>query len=713
MVKSGFSGRVLLWFVALIAGDVAAASEMQFRTVVVRNDKSLGGLLQIQLQVRRDDSNLSDRLLHSLTCDFLYDTAVLRPATGDNFIQWVDLDSTAYPYTFHHENGTSRIWLFANPDFVEDGFVAFQRRMRMIDDAWRALAVLSWRIEQTVTTHIEILPASLSAACFRDLSAPLRLAEKWMARATGIDSLSLAPVVTDSSECRLLLVQNDMRVGGKLRAALQMRILRGQAPRTLKNLTADIFFDSGIAVSRETPFFKLDPLLEEQYDAVLVDDPNFYHFSLSGKNIGDGERTGFLITRDWQTLVLFDWTIGSSGFTSLALDESTLEAAYYNQPANRPERGYTPWYLVSYDLGIVRLMPDATPPLMVRALVSRSEQLTGGKVDLLLQLKSEQGDSIRTLRSFECDIYGTSESSGQLTDPAVEWAFDGRSGYACRLTNQGDYFRIEIADDGVGHNSAIGWDVTGDWQTVVRITIYSVPNQQMVFVLDDRTLNASYFQNTRNLPDGGWQDWMIQNLNVESEIYAIELTNLSANRQGSSVVLQWETQSETQNFGFHVYKSLDSEGDFLRLTREPIPGALNSQSVHSYRFVDSDVKDGHVYYYKLSDIDITGSETFHGPVSVALSLPEAYRLYPVYPNPFNERTTIEFELTQPADVRLEIFDINGRRVKTILEEERDAGRHREMWDATDARGCRVATGLYLVQLIANQLGQVQKVQLLR
>ena len=79
-------------------------------------------------------------------------------------------------------------------------------------------------------------------------------------------------------------------------------------------------------------------------------------------------------------------------------------------------------------------------------------------------------------------------------------------------------------------------------------------------------------------------------------------------------------------------------------------------------------------------------------------LPARFELGHNYPNPFNPSTTIPYQLPAPTRVWLEIFNILGQRVTTLVDGERPAGFHSARWDATDAAGRAVAAGVYFYRL---------------
>jgi hypothetical protein len=102
-----------------------------------------------------------------------------------------------------------------------------------------------------------------------------------------------------------------------------------------------------------------------------------------------------------------------------------------------------------------------------------------------------------------------------------------------------------------------------------------------------------------------------------------------------------------------------------------------------------------------------------GPVTGAGEIPPAFRLSQNYPNPFNPVTTIEYALPRRCRVDVAIYDVGGRRIRRLVHGERAPGRHRDIWDGTDERGGRVATGVYFYRLKAGSFVSVKKMVLLK
>jgi hypothetical protein len=93
--------------------------------------------------------------------------------------------------------------------------------------------------------------------------------------------------------------------------------------------------------------------------------------------------------------------------------------------------------------------------------------------------------------------------------------------------------------------------------------------------------------------------------------------------------------------------------------------------------------------------------------------PDLTGLGEIYPNPFNPSTTIPFVLTASANVKLNIFDAQGKLVRTLEDGARPAGMHQVVWDGRDDDGRQAATGVYFVRLVAGSYEMTKKVVMLK
>lgn len=106
--------------------------------------------------------------------------------------------------------------------------------------------------------------------------------------------------------------------------------------------------------------------------------------------------------------------------------------------------------------------------------------------------------------------------------------------------------------------------------------------------------------------------------------------------------------------------------------------------------------------------------TMHGE-SVRATLPRAFSLAQNSPNPFNPVTTISYTVPggYGADVRIEVFDISGRLVSTLVDQYREPGSYSVFWEGTDSYGARVSSGVYFYRMSAGEFVQTRKMVLLK
>ena len=100
-------------------------------------------------------------------------------------------------------------------------------------------------------------------------------------------------------------------------------------------------------------------------------------------------------------------------------------------------------------------------------------------------------------------------------------------------------------------------------------------------------------------------------------------------------------------------------------------------------------------------------------VETDFKIPEKFLLHPPYPNPFNPITTIRYDLPEQATVNIIIYDMLGRRVKTVVKTNQEAGFKSVIWDGTNNQGKPVGAGVYLYQMQAGDFVLTKKMVLLK
>jgi len=94
-------------------------------------------------------------------------------------------------------------------------------------------------------------------------------------------------------------------------------------------------------------------------------------------------------------------------------------------------------------------------------------------------------------------------------------------------------------------------------------------------------------------------------------------------------------------------------------------------------------------------------------------LPDVFTLAQNYPNPFNPTTVIDFTLPRESHVQLSVYDILGKKVKTLVNESRAAGAYSVIWDGTDDNGNPQSSGTYFYRLSSSESTLNRRMTLLR
>ncbi|HEY6952009.1 MAG TPA: T9SS type A sorting domain-containing protein [Bacteroidota bacterium] len=198
----------------------------------------------------------------------------------------------------------------------------------------------------------------------------------------------------------------------------------------------------------------------------------------------------------------------------------------------------------------------------------------------------------------------------------------------------------------------------------------------------------------------------------------VEIASFQATENRLSVNLEWKTATEINTNGFEVQRSATSASfsnpqstiggsQWISLTFVKAHGT--STAPLSYSYVDPGLAAG-TYSYRLKLVDNNGSVRYSPTVNVEVgTAPRVFTLSQNYPNPFNPSTTIEFTLEHDAHVTLKVYDIIGREVATVLDENRKAGEYQQIvFDAS-----RLASGVYFYHLQSGSQNLTKKFVLLK
>ena len=200
---------------------------------------------------------------------------------------------------------------------------------------------------------------------------------------------------------------------------------------------------------------------------------------------------------------------------------------------------------------------------------------------------------------------------------------------------------------------------------------------------------------------------------IQQQTLPVTLSYFNACFNGfDSVTLRWETQSETNNLGFYVLRSVELDATQANVVSALVPAANSSQGA-SYYFEDVDLYEDGLYYYWLQDVSFTGEVELHGPAMAQVSLQGGFDYTPDiplqtslirnFPNPFNPSTQLEYYLENSADVDFEVYNLKGQLVDHFTLRHQTSGFHRHKWEP------QLESGVYLVKFSAEGRSNVRKV----
>ncbi len=197
-------------------------------------------------------------------------------------------------------------------------------------------------------------------------------------------------------------------------------------------------------------------------------------------------------------------------------------------------------------------------------------------------------------------------------------------------------------------------------------------------------------------------------INTDVAVGIATPTPLAAQTQ-SDVELVWPVQAQA-DAGYHVYRR-DPHGRVERLTDEILPA-----TTMMVRFSDRpDYPGGTTLWYSYAVMHQSAEIARSSEVALTLKAVPALptRLLNNVPNPFNPQTEIRFQLAKSGPVRLTVYDLNGRVVRTLLNEHRGAGEGQVVWQGRDDGGRRVASGAYYVRMQTEQKRDHRKIMMLK
>ena len=198
----------------------------------------------------------------------------------------------------------------------------------------------------------------------------------------------------------------------------------------------------------------------------------------------------------------------------------------------------------------------------------------------------------------------------------------------------------------------------------------------------------------------------------------VEMINFTGEVRKGSIDLNWETASEENNYGFEVERRLNGEDEAAWNKIGFVSGHGNSNNLIRYNYSDKDVALNQTYDYRLKQMDFDGTESCATSNIVTLTYESIGELVlnQNSPNPFygTNSTRFSFNLPQNEVVTVEILDMYGNVVKTLIDgESMSASEHHCQWDGIGQDGNPVSSGTYIYRLKAGNETRTQKMSVIK
>jgi hypothetical protein len=195
----------------------------------------------------------------------------------------------------------------------------------------------------------------------------------------------------------------------------------------------------------------------------------------------------------------------------------------------------------------------------------------------------------------------------------------------------------------------------------------------------------------------------------------VELISFTSNIINRDVNLNWVTAAELNNSGFEIQRQyLISSGnkysEWEKIAFVKGQGTISTPT--NYSFNDTKLNVGN-YKYRLKQNDYNGNfEYYLLNGAVEITVPKKFELSQNYPNPFNPVSKIDYNLPSDSKVKILIYDITGKEMKTLVNEVQTAGYYTVIFN-----GVNLASGLYFYRIFANANGKdfimVKKMMLIK
>jgi len=188
----------------------------------------------------------------------------------------------------------------------------------------------------------------------------------------------------------------------------------------------------------------------------------------------------------------------------------------------------------------------------------------------------------------------------------------------------------------------------------------------------------------------------------------VELSSFVSVINKNNVTLNWSTSKEINNSGFEIErKNSDENSNWSKIAFVNGNGNTNDNKIYSYK--DVGLNTGK-YNFRLKQIDFNGNfEYFNLQNEVTVGVPSQFELNQNYPNPFNPVTKINFSIPSDSKVKLDVYDISGKLVATLINNEIKTANYYSI----EFNGANYSSGTYFYTLQSGGIVVTKKMVLLK
>lgn len=214
---------------------------------------------------------------------------------------------------------------------------------------------------------------------------------------------------------------------------------------------------------------------------------------------------------------------------------------------------------------------------------------------------------------------------------------------------------------------------------------------------------------------GGSDDGYCSYITSKNVVLSVSLLSFTATQKDENIVIKWVTLSETKNSGFHIYRSFENSLSYIQISHNIISGGGTTTSRRYYEYIDKNITKTGTWYYKLAEIDFNGKRELFNPISIYFLKPLNKKIHIIgnSPNPFNNHTQIFYQLAEPGEIFLEIYNTNGQLIEILFNNYQPAGSFQIVWNGQNKLNQFVATGIYIIYLRTKTYMDKKKILLIR